>query len=221
MVVIISTLDINSIIPLDAYLEIPLRYIPMEITASEGENLIPSQRHLFSFGIKEEERVVDLKYVTYVNIARSESKGVSLYYEVAENWVYNRDGEPGGIKRRYQRYHKSEDFVVGADIDFMIRYLYKKGEHEVVGAYFRNKRMAEYEEHPEGYEEILRERESRMEGNIGRVKLTTLLEDHPGRRGWKQFLLRAGMTMLSLAFAVLIRVQNGIFEHLTSLTYVT
>jgi hypothetical protein len=101
----------------------------------------------------------------------------------------------------------------------MIRYLYKKGEHEVVGAYFSNKRMAEYEEHPEGYEEILRE--SRMEGNIGRVKLTTLLEDHPGRHGWKQFLLRAGMSMLSLAFAALIRVQNGVFEHLTNLTYVT
>jgi hypothetical protein len=73
---------------------------------------------------------VDLKYATYVNIAHSEGKGVSLYYEI--------DGEPGGIKRRYQRYHKSEVFVVGADPDFMIRYLYKKGEYEVVGAYFRN-----------------------------------------------------------------------------------
>jgi hypothetical protein len=46
-------------------------------------------------------------------------------------------------------------------------------------------RMAEYEEHPEGYEEICRGCGSRMEGNIGRVKLTTLLEDHLGRRGWK------------------------------------
>jgi hypothetical protein len=51
-VVIISTLDINSIIPLDAYFEIPLRYIPMEITVSEGENLIPLQRRLFSLGVK-------------------------------------------------------------------------------------------------------------------------------------------------------------------------
>jgi hypothetical protein len=50
---------------------------------------------------REEGRVVDLKYATYVNIARSESKGVSLYYEVVENWVYNGDGELGGIKRRY------------------------------------------------------------------------------------------------------------------------
>jgi hypothetical protein len=103
---------------------------------------------------REEGRVVDLKYATYVNIARSEGKGVSLCYEVVENWVYNEDGEPGGIKRRYQRYHKSEVFVVGADIDFMILYLYKKGEYEIIGAYFRNMRMAEHDEHPEGYEEI-------------------------------------------------------------------
>jgi len=206
---------------IDADLEIPLHYVPMEITGDEGENLIPSQQHLFSIGIKEEERVVDPKYATYANISYSESNGVSLYYKITGNWVYNEDGDVGEIKRRYQKYHKSEDFVVGADLDFMIRYLYKKGEYKVIGAYFRNMRMAEYEEHPEGYEEIVRERGSRMEGNIGRVKLTTLLEDHPGRRGWKQFLLRAGMVMLSLAFAALIRVQNGVFEHLTNLTYIT
>jgi hypothetical protein len=81
-------------------------------------------------------------------------------------------------------------------------------------------RMAEYEEHHEGYEEICRERGSRMEGNIGRVKLTALLDDHPGRRGWKRFLLRAGMAMLSLLFAALIRVQNGVFGHLRNLAYI-
>jgi len=81
--------------------------------------------------------------------------------------------------------------------------------------------MAEYEEHPEGYEEICRGRGGRMEGNIGRVKLKTLLEDHLGRRGWRQFLLRAGVAMLSLVFVALIRVQNGVFERLTSFTYVT
>lgn len=59
-----------------------------------------------------------------------------------------------------------------------------------------------------------------MEGDIGRVKLATLLDDHPGRRGWKQFLLRAGMTMLSLAFAVLIRVQHGVLKQLANVTYI-
>jgi hypothetical protein len=59
-----------------------------------------------------------------------------------------------------------------------------------------------------------------MEGFFGRVKTTTILDDHPGRRGWKGFLLRAGLSMLSLVFSALIRVQNGVLEHLTNVTYI-
>ena len=81
--------------------------------------------------------------------------------------------------------------------------------------------MAEYEEHPEGYMDVCNERGGKMEGDIGRMKLTTLLDDHPGRRGWRQFLLRAGMTMLSLVFTALIRLQNGVTNNLTNLTYIT
>ena len=60
--------------------------------------------------------------------------------------------------------------------------------------------VSEYEEHPESYLELCNERGGKMEGDIGRMKLTTLLDDHPGRRGWRQFLLRAGMTILSFGF---------------------
>lgn len=205
---------------IDANRGVPLDYVPMEITEDEGKNLKVSQEHLASLGLQEEVRVIDDKYATFENIARSELNGISLYYKIAENWVYKEEGEPGMIKQLYQKYHNCSDFIAGADLDFMLRYLHKKEEYEAVGSHFRNMRMAEYEEHPEGYEEICRKRGSHMEGNIGRVKLTTLLDDHPGRRGWKQFLLRAGMTILSLAFAALIRAQNGIFEHLTNVTYI-
>jgi len=206
---------------IDAQRSVPLEYIPMGITEDEGKNLKVSQEHLTSLGMQEEIRVIDDKYATFENIAYSELKGISLYYKIASNWVYKEEGEQGMIKQLYQKYHLCEDFIPGADLDFMLRYLYKKEEYEAVGSHFRNMRMAEYEEHPEGYEEICHQRGSHMEGNIGRVKLTTLLDDHPGRRGWKQFLLRAGMTILALAFAALIRVQNGVFEHLTNITYIT
>ena len=60
-----------------------------------------------------------------------------------------------------------------------------------------------------------------MNGHFRRVKLTSQFGDHPGRRVWKQFLLQTGMTVLSLVFAVLIRVKNGVLEHLTNVTYIT
>lgn len=205
---------------IDAQHGVPLDYVPMEITDDEGKNLIPSQEHIASLGLLEVIRVIDDKYATFENIACSELNGISLYYKIAKNWNYKEESEPGMIKQLYQKYHQCTGFIPGADLDLMLRFLFKKEEFETVGGYFRNIRMAEYEEHPEGYEEICRKRGSHMEGDIGRVKLTTLLDDHPGRRGWRQFLLRAGMTMLSLAFAALIRVQNGIFEHLTNVTYI-
>jgi hypothetical protein len=206
---------------IDANHGVPLDYVPMGITEDEGKNLKVSQEHLTSLGIYEEVRVVDDKYATFENIAYSELNGISLYYKIAENWVYKEEGKPGMIKQLYQRYHSESDFVPGADLDFMLRYLYHKEEYEAVGSLFRNMRMVEYEEHPEAYEEICRKRGSHMEGDIGRVKLTTLLDDHPGRRGWRQFLLQAGMTMLSLAFAALIRVQNGVYKRLANVTYIT
>ena len=104
-------------------------------------------------------------------------------YPVVNSVVYKPEGEPGVIKKLYQKYHQCEGFIPGADLDFMLRYLYKKEEYEAVGSYFRNMRMAEYEGHPESYEEICRKRGSHMEGNIGCVKLIMLLDDHPGRRG--------------------------------------
>jgi len=58
-------------------------------------------------------------------------------------------------------------------------------------------------------------------GFFGRVKNTTLLDDRPCKRGWKGFLFRVGTAMLTLVFAALIRVQNGVMCHLTNVTYIT
>lgn len=204
---------------IDADLEIPLDYLPMEITADEGKNLVPSQEHLATLGIHEKERIVDDKYATYDNIAYSEQHQISLYYKIPKNWVYNNHGTPGVIKQRYQNHHHEADFVPGADLEFMVHYLMKKGDAEIVGALYRNQRMAEREENPEGYDEKCNQRSSRMEGFFGRVKITTILDDHPGRRGWNGFVLRAGLSMLALVFAAFIRVQNGVLEHLINVTY--
>jgi hypothetical protein len=207
-------------VTIDAELEIPLHYLPMEITMDEGKNLVPSQEQIASLGIQEKERIVDDKYATYENIAQSEIKGTKMTYKIAEHWVPNPSGDTEEIKLLYQKYHQESDFVAGADLDFMLRYLNKKGERKAVGAYYRNQRMTEAKEQPEEYKKKCRERGSRMEGFFGRVKTTTILDDHPGRRGWKGFLLRAGLSMLSLVFSALIRVQNGVSEQLTNVTYI-
>jgi len=206
-------------VTLDAEHDLPLCYIPMEITSDEGKNLVPSQKQLTSLGLCEVERVVDDKYASFENIAHSEINKVSLYYKIAENWVPTKKSDLKKLKKLYQKYHKEDDFQVNPDLDFMLRYLYQKREYESVGGYYRNQCIEEKDS--EEYQKKCKKRSSHMEGFFGRVKNTTLLDDRPTKRGWKGFLFRAGTAMLSLVFAALIRVQNNIFEHLTNLTYVT
>lgn len=204
---------------IDADLLLPLDYRPMRITEDEGRNLIPSVDQLISYGVRENLRVVDDKYATFENIAYCELRGIQLYYKIANHWIYKNEGEPGNIRRLYQRYHQCDDFIVDADFDRILWYLYRKGETEAVGSYFRNLRMLEYEEHPEAYLEICHTR-SRIEGEYGRLKLTAGFDDHPGRRGWKQFLYHIGKTMLGIVFAALIRVQHQMFDNLGNVTYI-
>lgn len=205
-------------VTLDAEHDIPLCYTPMEITVDEGQNLVPSQEYLGSLGMLEEERVVDDKYATFPNIARSELNHVSLFYKIAENWVPKKEGDPEKIRRLYQKYHKEDDFIVNPNLDFMLQYLHHKEEYESVGGFFRNQRMRDKDS--EEYKRKCKKRSSYMEGFFGRVKNTTLLDDRPTKRGWKGFLFRAGTAMLTLIFAALIRVQNGITYHLTNVTYI-
>jgi hypothetical protein len=92
-------------VTVDAGSEIPLHYLPKEITADEGKNLIPSQEHITSLGVQEKERIVDDKYATYENIAQSETQGTKMIYKIAEHWVSNPSGDPEEIKRLYQKHH--------------------------------------------------------------------------------------------------------------------
>jgi len=207
-------------VTLDAKYDIPLCYTTMEITSDEGQNLVPSQKQLVDLGLCEEERVVDDKYASFPNIAFCEFNHVSLFYKIAKNWVPTKKSSLKKLKQLYQKYHQEDDFVVNPSLDFVLRYLYKKKEYETVGGFFRNQRMTEAKEKSEDYKEKCNKRGSRMEGFFGRVKNTTLLDDRPCKRGWKGFLFRVGTAMLSLVFAALIRVQNGVTCHLTNVTYI-
>ena len=206
-------------VTLDAEHDIPLCYTPMEITCDEGTNLIPSQKFLLNLGLLEEERVVDDKYATFANIACSELHNVSLFYKIAKHWVFKKESTTSEIKRLYQKYHKEDDFQVNPDMDFMLRYLYKKREYEPVGGFYRNQRMEEKD--MEEFKKKCKQRSSLMEGFFGRVKNTTLLDDRPCKRGWNGFLFRIGTAMLTLVFAALIRVQHNVTDHLTNVTYIT
>jgi len=201
---------------------LPLHYTPMELTGDEGGNLIPSQQAIRAKGCPLEEEKVDGSYVkSYENIARSETNRIRLTYSIQDGWVYNEKGTEENVKRVYQQYHAETDFKVGADLEFMLKYLCGKEEYEVVGAYYRNQRMAYAEKNPKAAKKETGERSCKTEGFFSVTKGTTILDARPRKRGWMEFLRRCGWSMLAHVFAALIRIQHGVTTALGCVTYIT
>jgi hypothetical protein len=206
-------------ITLDADHQIPLNYLPLGINEDEGKCLKGSQEKLKSLGIEEKERMVDGKYATFENIASSKSKGIDLFFKIAKNWKRESvDEMEKAVRDRYQKYHNEMDFIPTKSISCMLGYLYEKGEHELVGRYYRAENMEIA--HTSEYRRKCNERSSKMEGSNGYMKNVAGLCDRFRRRGWRAFLIRVGFTVLSLLFAALTRLQNGITKNLGNVTYV-
>jgi len=200
---------------------LPLDYTPLAITDDEGKCLPISKETLTKIAINPEEWKIDGSYATYPNIADMGMSNIKGIYKIQEGWKFNDKGSPEKIKRRYQTYHKNDDFKVTNNINYMRSYLYRIGDVEYVGAHFRNIAMKDYEANPEEYIHCCNERSGKTEGMMSVVKIETCLDGRLPKRGWNAFVTLADLAMLTFAFGALIRSQNGITTNLGSLTYIT
>ncbi len=197
---------------------LPLDYKFMGINEDEGKNLIPSQKHLLDKGVHPKEHKVDGSYATFENIARTETQNIHLIYRVQDNWVERPNIDETEIKRHYQRYHNWDDFRVGASLGFMLRYLLKREEYNLVGNFYRNQIMALNGKALELHDESFKERGSKMEGFYGTAKCHTVLGRRPPMRGKEGMRFILGLSMLAFVFAALVRVQNGVFDNLGNIS---
>ena len=193
---------------------LPLDYEFMGINEDEGKNLIPSLEHLDTIDINPVEHKVDGSYATFENIASAEIQNIHLVYRVQDNWVEKPNIDETEIKRHYQRHHNKDDFRVGASLGFMLSFLLKRGEYELVGNFYRNQIMALDGKALELHDESYKERGSKMEGFYGTAKCHTVLGRRPPKRGKEGMRFILDMAMLAFVFAALIRVQNGVFDNL-------
>lgn len=193
---------------------LPLDYEFMGINEDEGKRLITSLKHLDTIDINPVEHKVDGSYATFENIASAEIQNIHLVYRVQDNWVEKHGIDDAKIKKVYQRYHARDDFRVGASLGFMLRYLLKRGEYELVGNFYRNQIMTLDGKPLELHDENYKERGSKMEGFYGTAKCHTVLGRRPSKRGKEGMRFILDLAMLAFVFAALIRVQNGVFDNL-------
>lgn len=200
---------------------LPLAFTPLKITEDEGKCLIQSLEKLDELDIHPTLMVVDDKYASYRNIAYTGVHKVELKYRIARGWKYNNKGTEKELQKRYQKYHNEPGFVVNADIDYILWFLYEHGDSEYVGAYYRNIAMDENDDNPDGYTKICNGRSGKMEGFNGILKRETNFDGRLPRRGWNAFVRNTIVSLMAFDIAALIRLQHGITEHLTSITYIT
>jgi len=196
---------------------IPLHYTMMDINESEERCMIETMEHLAKRDIHPKEHKVDGKYASFKNIAYAETHRTHLVYAVQDGWVAKPEVDEAAIQQRYQRYHTSHDFRVCPNLGFMLMYLQKKGEDELVGNFCRNKIMALKGKDLKAHITSYKERSVKMEGFYGTAKCHTTLGKRPPKRGKVSTRFILDLSMLSFVLAALIRLQNGVYTNLASL----
>ncbi|MBI4739766.1 hypothetical protein HY772_09610 [Candidatus Woesearchaeota archaeon] len=195
---------------------VPLVGKVIGINDDEGKELIPQIQELKGCEVKVKKNWVDGKYATLGNIPQAEIiEGTELYYDIAENWVYNHEATLDEIRRDYQKFHGEPDFRVGATIDFMMEYLVKNGRGEIVGYMLRNEHMAAKEECPDGYLDHFHRRNMSESAN-DLIKNDKGLQRAVRRKGKEHIELQLQLTLLALHVIALVRLQKGVKKNLVS-----
>ena len=196
-----------------------LSYRDMGINDDEGYALPYHLKKLKEIEINLDSLTVDGGYPSYENIAIAHCEyQTQLLYKPQKHWVYNEKGTPRKIHERYSRYWKDEWYKPNATTEYELQFLYKKGEYEYVGAYFRNLQVKKYEASEEVRKEITR-------GRNGNEGFNSYLKQHVGfeselpRKGKKNAFFHTTLCLLALNMVALTRLQNGITENLTSVAY--
>ena len=198
-----------------------LSYKDLEINDDEGRYMEYHLKKLNQLSIFITHITTDGKYATYYNIATTKCHyDAEFLYKPQKGWVYNKKGEERYIKERYSRYWKEKEFKANASIDYKLKFLYNRGEYEIVGAYYRNKRIEEWKENDNLRKRYAKERNSNESFN-------SYLKNHAGfetnlhRRGKRYAFFHTTLCLLALNLVALTRLQNGVTDNLTSVAYLT
>ena len=161
---------------------------------------------------------IDGGYDSYENIGWLNINSIMPHFHIHGNWVLNPAGSVEHLQALYNRHWKDDGYGSGVSMEFMLAFLFNRGHHEDVGAYFRNTGMLRYESDPVSYLRDYHLR-SRKEGHHGYWKEHLSLQRRLRVRGLKNvdmFLTRNMCTILAVA---LNRLQHGVKSHLASVTY--
>lgn len=205
-----------------------LEWIVTPGNVDEGKLMMPLVAKAFADGLKPKEAAFDNGYASYWNYEIANLLGIKLQIGFRRRAKVGWRGKPKTLKLRFRKMVKAgklcaeklKELGMHSDpeknsLDDVVYALAIAGQHEYVGAYYRNQSLAEFHEDKQGWLRRYGPPRSAVEGSHGHQKDWLGLDDLK-TKGLRRAMLHAGLCMLSEAAVALVKVQNGIATGLTS-----
>jgi hypothetical protein len=183
-------------------------------------------------GFRPELLTIDNGYAHYFNYEIPNFLGIKLLIGFRGKNKFSWRGKPKTLKLRYRKVINADKLTVQklaelnmqADVEKnrledIVCALAVAGQHEYVGAYFRNQSLSWFRRDRRGWLSLYAAPRSVIEGTHGHQKdwldLHGLVE-----KGLRKARVHAALCMLCEATVALVRVQYGCVESLTSQAYI-
>lgn len=127
---------IDSVTDQNKFVPVSIKVTP--INADEAKNLIPHISAMNQLGIQVVQHTIDGGYADYEMIGWMGIHGIQGCYKIHNNWVFNANGDEQYIQALYQKHWKDPEFTPYAPLPDILRFLFRKGYAEEVGAFYRN-----------------------------------------------------------------------------------
>ena len=209
-----------------------LNWIVAPGNIDEAQFMLPMLAKALADSFKPEVVVVDNGYAHYFNYEIPNLLGIKLLIGFRGRPKPSWRGKPKTLKLRYRKMIKAgrldpqklAELDVQADpeknsLEGVLCALAVAGQHEYVGAYYRNQSLAEFQGDRKGWRSLYARPRSFIEGTHGHQKdwldLDSLVE-----KGLRKARLHIALCMLSEVAVAYTRVQHGCVKALTSHAYI-
>ena len=199
----------------------------------EGQFMLPMLAKAFADGFKVLTLVLDNGYTHFFNYEIPNLLGIRLLigFRRKKN-KFSWRGKPKTLRLRFRKMVKAGKLTVqklaelGMDPDLekngivdIVCALAVAGQHQYVGAFYRNRSLAWFRRDRKGWQSMYGPPRSFIEGTHGHQK-DWLGLDELSEKSLRKAKLHVGLCMLCEAAVALTRVQHGCSEALTSCAYI-
>ncbi len=205
---------IHGAVDLDHFLPLTFNFT----TATDGDSpqYLPLLDRLHMLGITFNGVYADGAYASFENFAIvNHHYRARTVFNLREDAKISPLGTPAGIKKQYNLLWKCDGFKPDAGLEYMLYFLMWHQRYDVVGAYYRNKHIKEWEKNYDATKTDYNKRAG-IEAFHGHLKQQMNIEKFLDKKGIQNAEIHVLLCYISLLAVALCRLQHGITDGLVN-----